>query len=146
MSMLIDTVPSTTTRRRALGLLLLALLVLAAGLSVALRPGTRTSANPSPAVAGIVVVLGGCPVMRAGRACPAHPVADAQVSLWRDGGVVATGRTDEHGRFRLAAAAGQAEVRAQTSFGGYVARASSTVTLSSGSSAEVRLVLDNGVR
>jgi len=141
-----DRVRSGRSRRRVPAVFVLALLVLAVGLTALLRPGEGTSASPSPAVTGLVVVSSGCPVLRPGHPCPAQPVSGAQVSLWREGHVVTTGRSDEHGRFRLFAPAGPGELRAQTSLGGYVARASSVVTLSTGSTDDVRLALDNGVR
>ena len=111
--------------------------------------------NPSPGgrateVTGVVVTSPTCPVARAGQPCPAQPVAGASVSLLRDGALLARTRTDRSGRFRLACPPGATEVVAGrtpgTTQGGYVGRATRALDVRPGTTTEVRLVVDSGIR
>lgn len=123
-------------------------LLAAGGLVAVVGPvsGAAASGQRRATVTGTVVRPAACPVARAEQPCPTHPVAGAHVSLWRGGSALAATTTDASGQFQLAARPGAAVLRARTSFGGYVARASRDVTLRRGSPVHVRLLLDNGIR
>ena len=101
-------------------------------------------------VTGVVLTSPTCPVARAGRPCPARPLAGASVSLLRDGALVARTRTDRAGRFRLACPPGAVVLVAGrtpgTTQGGYVGRVSRAVDVKPATTTEVRLVVDTGIR
>ena len=135
--------------RHPLRALVLVVAVLAGiGVFAAVRPDAGAEASGGhTTVTGVVLLSAPCPVARAERSCEAHPVAGVQVSLWRDGHRVARTQTDAQGRFRLSGVEGAAELRATHAFGGgYVARATRAVTLTDGTSTDVPLMLDNGIR
>jgi hypothetical protein len=144
---LTDVLSAVVTRHPLRALALVVAVLAGVGVLAAVRPDSGAEASGGRAtVTGLVVRSAPCPVARAERSCPAHPVAGADVSLWRDGRVVAETQTDEHGRFRLSGREGAAEIRASRAFGGYVARTTRAVTLRRTTPADVRLLLDNGIR
>jgi hypothetical protein len=86
-----------------------------------------------------------CPVARAERPCPPREVPGALVQLLDGTRILADDLTDQHGRFRLQAPAGQFVVRA-TNVGAYRSTASHPVRLAPGTTTTVSLQLDTGIR
>jgi hypothetical protein len=136
-------------RRSPRAWVLFALLLLAATVLTILRPdGGAAAATRRGMVTGLVTRSAACPVIRAERPCPTYPVPGAQVSLLRNGHVVATQRSDADGRYGFTTRAGAVVVRAtaRAGFGGYVARTSRTATVHAGRTTHLRLLLDRGIR
>ena len=86
-----------------------------------------------------------CSVEVAGQPCAPAPVAGASVELLRDGIVLASTHTNARGRFRLPAEPGDLVVQATTA-DGLPSLATAKVTLTEGSTATSRLLLDTGIR
>ncbi|MGI8613528.1 MAG: carboxypeptidase-like regulatory domain-containing protein [Nocardioidaceae bacterium] len=121
------------------------LLAVVAACGTAASGGSGGSARPTAQLTGHVLVSPTCPVERPGSACSPAPVADALVQLMRGDAVVAQTRTSPGGAFRLTVDPGAFTVRVSNP-GRYPSQATRQVTLTSGATATLRLVLDSGIR
>ena len=107
--------------------------------------GQPRTTRPTSYVEGTVTAGPRCPVARAERPCPPREVPGALVQLLDGTRILADDLTDQHGRFRLQAPAGQFVVRA-TNVGAYRSTASHPVRLAPGTTTTVSLQLDTGIR
>ncbi|TAM91487.1 MAG: carboxypeptidase regulatory-like domain-containing protein [Jatrophihabitans sp.] len=111
--------------------------------------GQALPAAPPPhpgTIAGIVLSAPTCPVERIGSPCPPRPVPGAQVEVFAaDGGRRARASADPDGRFRVTVPAGRYRVTA-TNTGALRTSAEAQVSVASGATATVRLVVDSGIR
>ncbi len=96
-------------------------------------------------VTGSVLESPSCPVQLPESPCPPPPVEGVVVQLLRGDSVVADGRTDARGAFRLSAPPGAYVVRT-TVADGYHSEASRPVELTAGGTVSVTLLLDTGIR
>jgi hypothetical protein len=127
-------------------ILLILLVFCAACGGSAASPGNARPTPPATAyIEGTVTAGPRCPVARAERPCPPKAVPGAQVQLLDGTHVMVDGHTDQLGRFRLQAPAGQFVVRA-TNVGAYRSTASQPVRLTPGTTTTVSLQLDTGIR
>lgn len=122
---------------------------LAAGVGLALMAAcARTPAAPDSGVEGIVLLGPQCPVVREGTPCPDEPFAvDIEVMRAGSTNVIATTRSGDDGRFRIALGPGDyvldpVEIGDRPfPRGGPV-----EVTVRADEFAEVTITLDTGIR
>jgi hypothetical protein len=123
----------------------LAVVLVLAGCSTA-APGpdgpAPTGGRPGFEITGTVTASPAGPGPQRGTASPGTPLAGAVVILTAGGAPVARTTTDEHGRFRLLAAAGEYRITAVNVGIGSQAGRQITVT----GPVEVNLTVDSGLR
>lgn len=124
----------------AVGIAAALVLVAGCGQGPTAKPDAR-----SAAVAGVVLLVPGCPVERVGDPCPAGRAAGIPVELRKDGVVVAKGSTDSSGRFRLDSPTGTVVVSAGTP-SGLPLQISRRVEAKAGETTLMRLRVDSGIR
>ena len=93
---------------------------------------------------GTVTISPGMPTCKPGEPC-GRPARNVTLAFVRDGETVATAKTDEQGRYRVALPAGQYEVSLRNGGPGKVAQAK-TVSISSGASEKHDFSFDIGIR
>jgi hypothetical protein len=134
----------TVMRRRTTAIILFASAVLAG--ACASPPASGPSAPPKGELSGIVLSAPSCPLERASVRCPPRPVRGATVALLRDSATqVESAVTSADGRFHLFAPAGTYTARV-TGPGSFHASAQAMIRLTAGSTRQITLVLDSGIR
>jgi hypothetical protein len=125
--------------RRAATIVLLAGLLSACG-------SAGGGAPDASGIRGTVVAGPQCPVVTEQSPCPDEPVDGAGIEVYRDGILVATGTSDDDGRFEIELEPGTYEVHpVPPSDVGMFAKPVN-VTVVDGSFAPVDLVVDTGIR
>jgi hypothetical protein len=105
--------------------------------------GSTTSGSGEAGVQGVVRVGPGCPVEQAGNPCPDRPLA-AELEFVQGSEVVATVRSGEDGRFRVALTPGSYTIRCGRS--GLPSLRPVRVTVPPRAFASVTLTFDSGIR
>jgi len=107
--------------------------------------GTTITEFAPGAVEGVVLASPACPVVQPDKPCPPAPVGHVTVEVRLGGEVVAAGKTDGNGRFRLACPRGRVTVVARDADGlGDETRRE--VAVRPGETTTVTLRLDIGIR
>lgn len=125
-------------------------LTLLAGLTTGCGTEPPPASGPDGGVRGQVHLGPTCPVVQQGVPCDDAPAADVEVTVARQvpgdaytaGAVVARGRTDANGHFRIDVAPGSYVVTAQAGMSCELM----DVTVSAGSYAVVDVPCDTGIR
>lgn len=118
----------------------------------ALLTACGTTSHPATATGTLIgdVVAGPtCPVEQVGNPCPPRPVAGREVAIVdAEGHVVATTTTDERGHFSLTLSPGAYTVRVAIVPGEVGMRqvTPGQVTIATGETVNVTIVLDTGIR
>lgn len=128
--------------RRSAAIVLFAGLLSACGSAGGGAPGAPDASG----IRGTVVAGPQCPVVTEESPCPDEPVDGAGIEVYRDGILVATGTSDDDGRFEIELEPGTYEVHpVPPSDVGMFAKPVN-VTVVDGSFARVELVVDTGIR
>jgi len=128
-------------RRR---LLVLALAIAALSLASC---GERVSGSKADTgVRGVVLAGPQCPVEQAGSPCPDEPMSYIEVRATADGSIVATGRTDDEGRFELLLPPGDYVIEAVLPAGGPPSAKPTNVTVPERGFSQVTVLVDTGIR
>jgi hypothetical protein len=107
---------------------------------------TQTSAAArTSGLYGKVLIEPGMPVCRMDMPC-SRPAKDFKLAFVRNGRIVATVKTDEHGRYRIGLPAGRYAVRPRVQGGPRQALEPTRVTVPRGRFAKRDFTLDIGIR
>jgi hypothetical protein len=107
--------------------------------------GSKSSSGSDAAgLYGTVTISPGMPTCKQGESC-GRPAKHVTLEFMQTGETVATSKTDEEGRYRVALPAGSYEVSLRNGGPGKVVQAK-TVSVPSGSSTKHDLTFDTGIR
>jgi carboxypeptidase family protein len=125
----------------------LILIGLSLSLSACADAGTvGTSGNGAAGILGKVLLGPMCPVQQVGSPCPDRPIkADITVTA-SDGKVIATGRSDEDGTYRISLAPGSYTVTAKQPSEGFGFGKPITVRVRADTYVRLNLLVDSGIR
>ena len=127
--------------------LVLVALVLALTLALSACGNGSGAGDGTSGISGTVTIGPTCPVERADSPCPPTPYA-ANITIEDGGDVVATGRSGEHGAYRIAVPPGEYTVTAEPVVPNPIAQAQPVehVKVVSGAFATVDISFDSGIR
>lgn len=119
-------------------------------LAVAMSAGCAATSTQAPGAAtgtvrGQVVAAPACPVEQRATPCPARPVAGARIEVRNGSTLVTSAAASSSGSFELQLPAGSYVVKA-TNPGGYPSTVDQKVVVVAGSTQEITLVVDSGIR
>jgi hypothetical protein len=120
------------------------LVIFMAAAAVLVSCGTRTQADGTSGVTGVVLAGPQCPVVTAESPCPDEPFVGSVVALEGDE-EVARVQTDSEGRFRMSLPPGSYTLAADLEPGLPFAEPSQ-VQVTEGTYVEVTLLVDTGIR